>query len=94
MAILDKIIGEIYEKIDIKDINNKPKIVKTVRQEARITCRELGAILGLTIGQISDIEHGRLDVSDDIFSACFMICANKLIVQKEIKKLNHENLSQ
>lgn len=82
MTIVDKVIDEICEGIDAKDHDNRQKVVRIARQRARITCRELGAVLGLKIGQISDIEHGRLDVSDDVITAWFMVCASKIVVQK------------
>jgi predicted enzyme related to lactoylglutathione lyase len=88
MAIVNQILGEICKDIDEKDHDNKPKIAKIVRQKAKITCRELSTILGFTIGQISDIEHGRFDVSDDAITAWFMVCASKIIVQREMGKIN------
>ena len=84
MTIVNQVIDEICEGIDARDRDNRPKVVKIARQRARITCRELGAVLDLKIGQISDIEHGRLDVSDDVITAWFMVCASKIVVQKEM----------
>jgi hypothetical protein len=84
MTIVDQVIDEICEGIDAKDHDNRPKVVRIARQRAQITCRELGTVLGLNIGQISDIEHGRFDVSDDVITAWFMVCASKIVVQKEM----------
>lgn len=84
MIVVNQILDEICRDINKKDHNNKPKIAKIVRQKARITCRELGVILGLSIGRISDIEHGRLDVSDDVITAWLMVCTSKIIVQREM----------
>lgn len=84
MDSVDKAIDEICKDLRKKDRDNRPFVFKHARQYARITCRELGAVLGLSIGEIADIEHGRLIVTDDVVTACFMVCASKIVVQKEM----------
>ena len=85
MKILNQVIDEIKEGVKVEDYDNKLEVAKVARQKARISCRDLGAVLGLGIGQIMDIEQGRLDVSDDVIMAWVMVCASKLIVKGEMK---------
>lgn len=76
-SILEVPISEIPD-------GNKFEVIRGARQKARIKCRELSAVLGLKISQISDIEHGRVEVSDDVLTAWFMVCGSKLVVQHEM----------
>lgn len=84
MNSVNKAIDEICKDLSKNDRDNRPFVFKHARQYAKITCRELGAVLSLSIGEIADIEHGRLIVSDDVVTACFMVCASKIVVQKEM----------
>jgi ribosome-binding protein aMBF1 (putative translation factor) len=84
MDTVDKVIEYVMAKIPEDKQNDKAEIVRLARQESRITCRELSAVSGLKISQISNIEHGRLAVSDDVFTALFMICCSKMVVQREV----------
>ena len=86
MEIVNQVLDELFEGIEEKDHDDKAKISKVVRQKARISCRDLGAVLGLSVGQISDIEQGRLDVSEGVVMAWIMVCLSKLIVKKEMSK--------
>jgi transcriptional regulator with XRE-family HTH domain len=82
--IIDKVIERLIDSVPEEDRNNRPKMARIARMTARITCRELAAVLGLTIGQVSDVEFGRREVSANIIAAWFMVCGSKLVVQKEM----------
>jgi transcriptional regulator with XRE-family HTH domain len=56
----------------------KSEICKTIRKEARITCRELAQVLGVSVGDVSDIEHGRVEVSAEKILAMCTLCACKM----------------
>ncbi len=81
MKNIDQVLDEMIEGIDPKGGENRALIAKIVRQKARITCRELGAILGYSLLEISEIEHGRIKVSDNVITAWWMICAAKLFAR-------------
>ena len=83
MKNIDQIVDEMCEGIDPKDVENRSLIAKVARQKARITCRELGAILGYSLLEISAIEHGRISVSDNVITAWWMVCASKLLAQEK-----------
>lgn len=79
------------EKVDellltIMDVNdeNQSIIIRKARQKARVTIRELSGITGLKINEISNIEHGRLEITEDMAIAIISIFACKIIIQKEI----------
>ena len=55
--------------------NQKSDQCKQARKEARITCRELAQILGVSVGLISDIEHGRKGLSENEALGIIMVCA-------------------
>lgn len=86
-SMVERVIDEIINEIPKEDHDNRPLVAKTVRHRARITCRQLGDVLGLLPSQISDIEHSRLDVSDDVIIAWLMVCASKIVVKKEMERL-------
>jgi len=69
---------------DVSEDARPHAIVKAVRKISRITCRELGCVLGLSISQIADIEAGRLKVSEDVYVAWFMVCGSRLVVHREM----------
>jgi hypothetical protein len=58
--------------------------LRKARQEAKITCRELSGITGLKIGEISDIEYGRINITKTMEMAIKSIFECKAIIQKEI----------
>lgn len=45
-------------------MNEFGELLKAKRQEADMTLRELGAFVNLSVGYISDIEHGRKGIPD------------------------------
>jgi transcriptional regulator with XRE-family HTH domain len=57
----------------------KSEICKTIRKEARITCRELAQVLGVSVGDIADIEHGRVEVSAEKAFAISTVCMSKIV---------------
>jgi transcriptional regulator with XRE-family HTH domain len=59
----------------------KSEICKTIRKEARITCRELAQVLGVSVSDISDIEHGRVEVSAEKAFAIGSACMAKIVFQ-------------
>ena len=91
MDIVDQAIEELISGVPVEHRDNGAEIVRIARMKARITCRELGAVCGLRISQISDIEHGRLKVSDDVLTALFMVCGSKMVIKKEIPQSHFRN---
>jgi hypothetical protein len=82
MNIFYSALDEIVEIIPEDEIDNRAYVLRSARQCARITCRELGVAVGLTLGQISDIEHGRLKVDDAVIGALMVVCAARMTVAR------------
>lgn len=85
MNLVQKVITEIFDIVPPDKRNDPAEVVGIARLKAEITCRQLGGVLGLTPSQISDIEHGRMDVPEDVILAIFMVCGSKLTAQKALQ---------
>jgi hypothetical protein len=80
MDRVETAIEAIIASVPADKKENRAEVARQARMLAKITCRELGGALGLTLSQVSDIEHGRLAVDDDVITAIVMVCGSKIVV--------------
>ena len=56
--------------------------IKRIRKDVRMTCRELAGALGVSVGRLSDIEHGREPAGPTFTVAAALVCTAKLMFKR------------